>query len=122
MICNIDYNKHDAGTAVLLNNSLVYVDGHPVCDDTWDWVDANVTCNQLGYQHVSHIFGNSLGGTVELPFSLLQIDCDGSELSLFDCIHLRANKSSECNEKNGAGVQCSYSPQGTYDTRYKSTK
>ena len=105
--------KHDEGTDLTIQNEnnstsegLVYVNGRPVCDNEWEGNDAKVTCNQLGFKYVKHIIGKSFGGSVELPFSMIDVQCSGDEHLLSDCVHRQVDESSYCNENNGAGVHC----------------
>ena len=77
-------------------------------------VDASVTCKELGYLHVKHIIGRSYGQSVELPFSMIDVECEGEEESLTACIHLQGNQTSSCNERNGAGVECSNVEKGIF--------
>ena len=111
--------KHDEGTNLTIQNEnnstsegLVYVNGRPVCDNEWEGNDAKVTCNQLGFKYVKHIIGKSFGGSVELPFSMIDVQCSGDEHLLSDCVHRQVNESSYCNENNGAGVHCSNIEKG----------
>ena len=93
-------------------SGLVHVNDRPVCEDGWDMVDASVICKELGYLHVKHIIGRSYGKSVELPFSMIDVECEGEEESLTACIHLQGNQTSSCNERNGAGVECSNIQKG----------
>ena len=113
--------KDPQGTNVTLqsvkNNTksgLVYVNGSPVCEDKWDMADANVTCQQMGFNHVQHIIGKSFGGSVQLPYSMMEVECVGNETLLSDCIHLHANESNNCKDGNAAGVECSNITKGNF--------
>ena len=75
-----------------------------VCDDLWDDNDATVICKQLGYSRgsarVSAYFGEGSG------FILLDnVNCGGSEFSLFACSH-GAFGEHNCSHKEDAGVVC----------------
>ena len=104
--------KHYGSNLTLQNGrndtegGLIFFNGRPVCEDSWDMKDANVTCHQLGFKHVQHIIGKSFGGSVDLPYSMLDVQCVGDENTLSDCVHLKANESYYCKEKNAAGVHC----------------
>ena len=93
-------------------SGLVHVNGRPVCDNGWDILDADVTCSSMGYEYVQHIIGSSFGASVQLPYSMVDVQCVGEEDSLPNCIHRHANESSHCNEGNGAGIDCSNKPKG----------
>ena len=120
--------KDDVGSDVKIQNEnnstdegLVYVNGRPVCDNDWGDEDAKVTCNQIGFKYVKHVIGKSFGGSVELPFSMIDVHCSGNEHLLSDCIHRQANDSSHyCNENNGAGVHCSNNEKGNLDNHMQS--
>jgi hypothetical protein len=58
----------------------------PVCDDGFAMVDAQVACREMGFQGVQ-----TLNTSIEVPgdenYGLDDLDCNGSESSLFDCRH-----------------------------------
>ena len=96
------------------NSGLVFLNGRPVCEDDWDMMDAKVACKQMGFNYVKHIIGNSFGMSVDLPYSMLDVQCVGEEDFLPDCIHIHANESSYCREGNAAGVECSNITKGIF--------
>ena len=99
-----------------------------VCDDHWDEHDAQVVCSQLGYTAQGQLettptitaqssyilccllgsipvrragFGNGLGMIV-----LDDLDCSGSESSLFDCPSDSPVLVHNCDHSEDAGVRC----------------
>ena len=85
-----------------------------VCDNSFDIFDAHVICKMLGFDTAIEAFTNSaaddLYGTAPSGsfFVLDNLECSGSESSIFDC-----KKSSElaeiCDASKIAGVKCSTS-------------
>ena len=79
-----------------------------VCDDSFDINDAHVICRMLGYPSAIAVvdahstYGdNPSGGSYVLD----DLECDGSELSVFDC-SLNGEWQENCNATEIAGVQC----------------
>ncbi|XP_019855599.1 PREDICTED: deleted in malignant brain tumors 1 protein-like isoform X1 [Amphimedon queenslandica] len=76
-----------------------------VCDDYWGFSDATVVCRQLGYQPVSALgsayFGQGSGAIV-----MDNVQCDGTESYLTNCIHTTNH---DCSHYEDAGVRCSIS-------------
>jgi len=86
---------------VIIENSLGQVG--PVCDDSWDNVDAGVVCASLGFsRHNAQAVHRSFFGPVS-SFAMDDLHCTGSETKLEDCTHITSHN---CGSHEGAGVQC----------------
>ena len=74
-----------------------------ICDNGWDDNDAVVVCKQLGYSGGSArsgaYFGEGAGSIV-----ISNMNCSGSELSMFGCDH--NYDVDDCQHHNDAGVVC----------------
>ena len=78
-----------------------------MCDDGWDYDDANVVCRQLGFgssgtPYYSAYFGEGSGSIL-----LDNVTCTGSESSLASCGHLGVGITRSCSHSEDAGVRCS---------------
>uniref|UniRef100_A0A3B5QX75 Immunoglobulin superfamily member 1 n=1 Tax=Xiphophorus maculatus TaxID=8083 RepID=A0A3B5QX75_XIPMA len=76
-----------------------------VCDDGWEYYDANVVCKQLGCGppftvHASAYFGEGTG-----KIWLDDVGCSGNEKSLSECYH-RGFGTHNCEHVEDAGVTC----------------
>ncbi|XP_027714629.1 T-cell differentiation antigen CD6 isoform X2 [Vombatus ursinus] len=75
-----------------------------VCDDAWDLNDANVVCRQLGCGQAVEALEGSYFQKGEGPIHLDEVNCSGSELSLWEC---PAQRNHDCGHKEDASVICS---------------
>ena len=78
-----------------------------VCDDLWGKVDATVACRQLGYQGAENRL-RALTGPESLNMWLRNVQCNGSEESLLECVSERWGPyvPNRCRRQEFAGVQC----------------
>ena len=82
----------------------VYVDGHPVCDDKWDLLDAHVVCYQLGLGPAIAATKRSFFGLAEGDYKIDNVECNGSENDILDC---DLSVTPNCARNEVAGVICS---------------
>ncbi|KFP04730.1 Deleted in malignant brain tumors 1 protein, partial [Calypte anna] len=77
-----------------------------VCDDSWDFVDAQVVCRQLGCGAVVSAPRGAHFGQGQGPIWLDEVNCLGTEVALSEC---RANSWGihGCEHSEDAGVVCS---------------
>ncbi|XP_038641631.1 deleted in malignant brain tumors 1 protein-like [Scyliorhinus canicula] len=77
-----------------------------VCDDSWDLIDADVVCKQLGCGNASQLPlpGPTGPGTGTIWFD--EVECSGNESSIWQCPHaLWGNH--DCNHKEDVEIMCS---------------
>ncbi|XP_071495979.1 uncharacterized protein, partial [Diadema antillarum] len=77
-----------------------------VCDDSWDFRDADVVCRMLGYTTGTNLaFSSARFGEGVGRIALDNVECIGNETSLLDC---RSNGLFEhnCGHSEDAGVAC----------------
>ena len=77
-----------------------------VCDDVWGNIDAQVACNQLGYNSpgaTAITLGDVTDGTGQIWLDNVQ--CAGTETRLIDCPR-NALGSHNCGHSEDAGVNC----------------
>ncbi|XP_065434801.1 deleted in malignant brain tumors 1 protein-like [Chrysemys picta bellii] len=77
-----------------------------VCDDSWDMVDANVVCKQLGCGFAVSAPGEAAFGEGTGPIWVETLNCRGTESSLWDC-PAKPWGESNCDHKEDAAVNCS---------------
>ena len=83
----------------------VYHDGNwgTVCDDHWHINNTKVICRMLGYGTPSIVkkgFGRGYGTII-----LDNVNCTGTEESIFDCQH-NGYENSNCHHSEDVGVNC----------------
>ena len=82
-----------------------------ICDDYWSVANGNVVCRILGLGSAISAPVQSFFGQGNGEILLDDVECDGSESSLFSCKHLDYTKQSQqtldCISSEAAGVVCS---------------
>ncbi|PIK36335.1 putative deleted in malignant brain tumors 1 protein-like [Apostichopus japonicus] len=76
-----------------------------VCDDEWDLNDAHVVCKQLGFPAALSAVSKAHFGMSQDPVNLDDVDCNGDESNLLECVHTARDKEN-CHFNEGAGVVC----------------
>ena len=80
-----------------------------ICDDNWDKKDADVVCRMLGYPSAQTVYtASSPFGHGTGSFILDNVECVGTETSVFDCPHNVEGKH-DCGSSEWAGVKCTSS-------------
>ena len=75
-----------------------------ICDDNWDDQDAHVVCSQLGHEGGLAV-NKAEYGKGDGPILLDEVECEGTETSLIDCVHRQWGEHN-CVHLEDAGVQC----------------
>ena len=76
-----------------------------VCDDYFDDTDADVVCRELGYPGALGYSCCAAYGRGSGAIWLDDVDCDGTEASLYDCSHLGFGVH-DCGHDEDVGIAC----------------
>ena len=76
-----------------------------ICDDVWDLDNARVVCRQLGFRTALGAPNRATFGQGRGRIWLDDVDCDGTENSIVDCIHNGWGEHN-CGHSEDAGVVC----------------
>ena len=97
----------------------VYYNGRwgTVCDNGWDFNDAQVVCNELGLGQAIAALPCAFYGQGSSEICLDDLNCVGTEMTIGNCSHRGWEHRGwgiggwkfECCHSNDAGVQCSES-------------
>ena len=78
-----------------------------VCDNGWDLNDAQVVCNQLGFEKATAAIHNAFFGQAIGPIWLDEVNCVGTEATIGNCSHRGWGVHYFCNHREDASVRCS---------------
>ncbi|KOX72728.1 Lysyl oxidase like protein 2B [Melipona quadrifasciata] len=81
-----------------------------VCDDEWDYLEANVVCRQLGFDGAIKPTSNGHFGQARRRYWMDNVYCDGSEDELSKC-RFDGWGASDCGGGEAAGVICTRDQQ-----------
>lgn len=92
------------------NVAMTFQDGNEmksgyVCDDDWDMLDANILCNQLGFEGALEVITRGGGYGKYDDYLLSNVNCTGDEENLLYCTH-GGFGSHQCSNFEVAGVTC----------------
>ena len=83
-----------------------------VCDDGWDFNNAQVVCRQLGFGPAITATNRAYYGQGSGQIWLDEVRCVGTELTIEACSHYGWG-SHDCSHYEDAGVQCSAGSSST---------
>jgi deleted-in-malignant-brain-tumors protein 1 len=76
-----------------------------LCDQTWDLIDAQVACRELGYSPYGAIPTHDCYTEGQLSFGITSLNCTGNETNLINCSHSNPSLYN-CRSHNDAGLVC----------------
>ena len=97
----------------------VYINGRwgTVCDDSFNVKAATIACKMLGYES-GRIYSNLNVRSTNLPILLDDLQCSGSESSLFDCTHKPVG-SHDCSHSEDVKIACDNAAHDVYPVRVR---
>ena len=95
---------HYEGRVEVYNNGV----WGTVCDDGWDWNNAQVVCNELDLGYAVSAIPNAFYGQGGGQIWLDDVNCVGTEKTIVECSH-RGWGSHNCNHGKDASVKCGFS-------------
>ena len=78
-----------------------------VCDNGWDWNDAQVVCNELDLGYAVDAPHDAFYGEGSGQIWLDDVNCVGTELTIAHCSH-RGWGSHNCSHGQDASVKCNF--------------
>ena len=78
-----------------------------VCDDGWDWNNAQVVCKELDLGYAVAAPHNAFYGQGSGQIWLDDVNCVGTELTIAHCSH-NGWGSHNCSHGNDASVKCNF--------------
>lgn len=96
-------------TVTLISGRVeVYLNGTwgTVCDDGWTITNADVVCQQLGYDGATSALRRATYGDSTGPIYYDDVRCTGSEARLVNCSH-SGTGIHNCQHSEDVGVECS---------------
>lgn len=88
-------------------------DWQTICDDSWDIVDADIACRQLGLGYAMAAPTGNYFPFATANIWKVDVNCTGSERKLVDCHAPSTLPKTDCFHHEDAGTVCS--GQGTHD-------
>lgn len=95
------------GPTDFMGTVSVYYKGEwgSICDDSWNYRDADVVCRQLGFERSYRIYYRAFYGPAPGPILIDQIRCPNSARSVLECSH-NGWGVNDCKKREDAGVEC----------------
>lgn len=98
----IDGSKENEGRVEV----LIHGQWGTICHNSWDNLDANIVCKQLGYTAAKNIYHNAYYGGGTGPIWLNNVQCNRSSKTLNDCSHDGFVSHGGCSHSHDAGIEC----------------
>ena len=74
----------------------------PICDDSWDRMDASVACKEAGFPRGA-LKATTSGSSHGHNYAMDEVSCDGRETKLKNCRHSQRH---DCGPSEAAGAVC----------------